>query len=140
MANSLKRQAVQPGFIRQLCLQYGQLHHQVESRISLRLLGHEAKRVKEMKEEDAVQLGATVVSEAFLFVSATALLLWEMGRKGRDDARSKAEREEKERLREQRWHERVQTLESYVEQEKQRQELLQQQLDDIRAQLSKRWI
>ena len=140
MANSLKRQAVQPGLIRQLCLSYGQVHHQIESRLSLRLLGHEAKRVKDMKEEDAVQLGATMMSEAFLFVSATALLLWEMGRKGRDDARAKAEREEKERQREQQWTERLQALEQHIDRERQHRAEVQQQLEDIRAQLGKKWI
>jgi hypothetical protein len=100
----------------QACLRYGQLHHRVESRVSLRLLGHEATRVKEMKEEDAVQLGATMLSEAFLLLSAAGLLLWEMGRKSRDDARAKVEKEAKEQRQREELEARFQSLEAAIHQ------------------------
>ena len=138
MATSLKRSAVREGLMRRLCLSTGQLYHQVESRISLRLLGHEAKRVKEMKEEDAVQLGANFVSEAFLFSTAGLLLLWEMGRKGRDDARSGAERKEKDRQREERWQQRMEEMQRHIDREREHREDIQRQLDALTQQLHRK--
>jgi hypothetical protein len=52
----------------QSCLRYGRFHHRVESRASMRLAGHpNSWVVKPLVEETAVNLGATVLSELFIF-------------------------------------------------------------------------
>jgi optic atrophy 3 protein len=56
IAASLKSHAAKAGPLRTLCLRYGQLHHRIESRLSLRLLGHTAKSIKQLPEDAAVQV------------------------------------------------------------------------------------
>ena len=127
-------------YVVQACLRYGEFHHQVESRLSLRLLGHQAKRVKAMAEEDAVQLGATMISEAFIFATAGGLLWWELSRKGREDAKAKEEKERKEREREERMEERFREVVAMVAKEHEERERMREEMEEMRSKLAKRWL
>ena len=124
----------------QACLRYGQFHHQVESRLSLRLVGHTAKRVKDMKEDDAVQLGATMISEAFIFATAGGLLWWELSRKSREDSKAKDDKERKEREREERMEQRLEELRAMVAKEHEERERMRVEMEDMRSKLTKRWL
>lgn len=93
VANQIKSQAVHEGIIRQTCLKYGQFHHNIESRVALRLAGHHAKSIKPMNEDSAVQLGANVLSEFFVFTTAGVLLAYEIYKKNRDDEVAKVQKD-----------------------------------------------
>jgi hypothetical protein len=114
IANNLKRHAANPGWFRELCNNYGQFHHSVERRMSLRLLGHEAKKVKKMNEDEAVQLGANVMSEAFLLITAVALILFEMNRKAISDDEAKLVKDQQLQQSKQDLEQRFQNLEHNV--------------------------
>jgi hypothetical protein len=48
VAAEIKRQAGKEGIVRSVCNAYGQFHHKIESRMSLRLLGHSSKKIKDI--------------------------------------------------------------------------------------------
>ena len=112
----------------------------MESRLCLRLVGHTAKRVKDMKDEDAVQLGATMISEAFIFTTAGALLWWELSRKSREDAKSKDDKERMEREREERLEQRFNELQAMVAKEHEERERMREEMEEMRNKLAKRWL
>ena len=112
----------------------------MESRLSLRLVGHTAKRVKDMAEDDAVQLGATMISEAFIFATAGGLLWWELSRKSREDAKSKEEKERKELEREERMEERFREIVAMVKKEHEERERMREEMLEMREKLAKRWL
>lgn len=112
----------------------------MESRLSLRLVGHTAKRVKDMADEDAVQLGATIFSEAFIFATAGTLLWWELSRKSREDAKAKEEKDRKEREREERMEARLRELVQMVAREHEEREKMREEMEEMRSKLSKRWL
>jgi len=94
LANQIKAKAQQPGWIRHLCLRYGHAHHRIESRAVLRLAGHEAKSVKNVSDDAAVSIGASVFSELFVFSVAGAALGFELWKKDKDDAAAKRAKDE----------------------------------------------
>ena len=59
----------------------------------LRLAGHSAKSVKEVSEDAAVSIGATVFSELFVFGVAGAALAFELWKKAQDDEAAKQHKE-----------------------------------------------
>jgi len=94
LANQIKSQAARPGWIRNVCLRYGRLHHNIESRAVLRLAGHHAKSIKPVTEDAAVSIGANVFSELFVFTTAGVILVLEIKKKERDDEAAKIKKEE----------------------------------------------
>lgn len=96
VANELKRAAQKDGIVRELCSRYGQLHHRIESRLALRLVGHSSKRIKDVPIDAAIQTGANVLSEVMVFSVAAGLLIVETKRKDKIDQASKAEKQRKE--------------------------------------------
>lgn len=113
----LKRQANAPGsYARQVCKTYGEFHHRVESRLSLRLLGHNSKKIKLIPEEVAVATGAAVLSEAFVFSVAAGLLVFEIQRKAKQDEKAKAVKDEKEREKERQLEMRFARVEQQLQQ------------------------
>lgn len=48
LAKNLNKRAANEGMLRDLCERYGQLHHNIETRITLRIQGHRAVRIKKL--------------------------------------------------------------------------------------------
>jgi hypothetical protein len=64
---------------------YGQWHNKWETRISLRLQGHKALKIKPLEPEAAMALGSTVLGEGIIVGAAVGILLAELYRKARED-------------------------------------------------------
>jgi hypothetical protein len=81
LAKRLKPVAERPGRFRNYCIKYGQWHNKWEKTISLKMMGHSVKRVKQIPESEAVLLGYTIASEAFLIAAFSVLISVEYTRK-----------------------------------------------------------
>jgi len=127
VANSLKNRVSHPGPFRTICAKYGQLHHRVESQLSLRLLGHTASRVKPMPEEAAVKLGADVLSEVFIFSVAGTLLWYELARNAKLNEKIKQEKEQQIKHEKLQLENRLQTIEGDAKVLRQRVEMWERQ-------------
>jgi hypothetical protein len=98
LAKQLKPLAERPGRFRNTCNGYGQWHNKWEKTISLKMMGHSVKRVKQLPESEAVLLGYTIASEAFLIVAFSALVGVEYTRKNHvDGIKKEAALEQKHR-------------------------------------------
>lgn len=144
LANGLKRRAQNEGFLRSLCIKYGRAHHRVNAQIQLKLIGMEPVKIKEINDELALQTGAGVISEAFVFTTAAALLIFELTRKSRDDAAAKLVKEEKERAEKDALEQRFIAMETWMKQSIQQtnedREKLEEDLKEIRKRIDKSWI
>lgn len=130
VAAQIKHQAQKPGIFRSLCNRYGQMHHKIESRMSLRLLGHSSKKIKDIPEELAVSTGANVLSEAFVFSVAAGLLVYEIQRKSKQDEVAKKEKEAKEQAKEQALNNRFQRIEDQIKSVQEQQQYIYKQYNE----------
>ena len=87
-----------------------------------------------------MQLGATMISEAFIFATAGGLLWWELSRKSREDAKARDEKERKEREREQTMEARFNEIVAMVAKEHEERERMREEMEEMRNKLAKRWI
>ena len=112
VASRLKDKAQTPGVVQTLCVTYGQFHHNVGSRLSLRLLGHKATKIKPLSEDKAITLGSTIFSEVLVFAVGGALIVIEYTRKGWEDDEKKRVKEEKSAAKRQAQQARFEDLET----------------------------
>lgn len=100
IAARAKTRAAEAGRLRDIAMSYGQFHHKFETSLMLRLSGHHAKRIKPLTDDKAVDLGASVLSEALIFsVGGTAIAI-EYTRKEMVERRKKAQKELKRKEKE----------------------------------------
>jgi len=88
LTNVIKHQATQsPWFRKTLLAAPAQWYHRVETTIRMKVLGiGRAKKVKQLDEEQAVQLGADMLGEIIIFTVGTAVIAAEYMRQVRKDA------------------------------------------------------
>ncbi|KAL2763079.1 optic atrophy 3 protein isoform a [Daubentonia madagascariensis] len=93
LANRIKEAARRSEFFKTyICLPPAQLYHWVEMRAKMRIMGFNAEAVKPLNEEAAAELGAELLGEAIIFVTACSCLMLEYWRH-----QSYQRRKEKER-------------------------------------------
>ncbi|KLT46564.1 OPA3-domain-containing protein, partial [Cutaneotrichosporon oleaginosum] len=84
IASTIKQQAVTHDSFRRICVNFAQqLMHRTEARMRMGLLNEEAKNIKPLNEAKAVQNGASMMAESFLFALGASLVLGETYRSSR---------------------------------------------------------
>lgn len=121
LAAQITMQARGHAGFRRVCAAAGQMRHNVETRVALRLAGHRAQSVKPLAEEKASNLGANLMSELIVLGIASAILLFEFDRKAKVDddkaRKARAAKEEAERALDDRFaavEQRIQGIERQV--------------------------
>jgi len=132
LASRLKVLAEGDTKFRTICHSYGQFHHNIESRITLRLMGHHARTIKKLDENAAVKLGAEFISEAFVFSVAGFLLVFEIQRKSKLDAEKERQKKQKALLAKETREKRFQSLEQRVAELCQQNEKITSELNELK--------
>ncbi|XP_061341597.1 OPA3-like protein [Gastrolobium bilobum] len=88
VASRLKQQAaIHPRF-RQLIINMAQFNHQVTTKMQRRIYGHATDvEIRPLNEEKAVQAAVDLIGELFVFSVAGVLLIFEVQRSARSEAR-----------------------------------------------------
>eukprot|EP00475_Leptophrys_vorax_P024956 TRINITY_DN3467_c0_g1_i1.p1 TRINITY_DN3467_c0_g1~~TRINITY_DN3467_c0_g1_i1.p1 ORF type:complete len:167 (-),score=58.95 TRINITY_DN3467_c0_g1_i1:28-528(-) len=94
LAKRFKASAESSPFWRSVFVRYAQWHYKMEYQITVKMLGHHTRNVKPLEENKAVQLGSEVLSEAFVFGVAGAMVVFEYNR-SQISAAEKKDKEEK---------------------------------------------
>uniref|UniRef100_A0A8D2JRP7 Outer mitochondrial membrane lipid metabolism regulator OPA3 n=1 Tax=Sciurus vulgaris TaxID=55149 RepID=A0A8D2JRP7_SCIVU len=93
LANRIKEAARRSEFFKTyICLPPAQLYHWVEMRTKMRIMGFNAEAVKPLNEGAAAELGAELLGEAIIFVTACGCLLIEYRRQQAQRHRKELER------------------------------------------------
>ncbi|XP_040135559.1 optic atrophy 3 protein isoform X2 [Ictidomys tridecemlineatus] len=93
LANRIKEAARRSEFFKTyICLPPAQLYHWAEMRTKMRIMGFNAEAVKPLNEGAAAELGAELLGEAIIFVTACGCLLMEYLRQQAQRRRKEAER------------------------------------------------
>ncbi|KIY51488.1 OPA3-domain-containing protein [Fistulina hepatica ATCC 64428] len=85
----IKHQAKQHESFRKLCMNIAQRMHRTEIKLRTNILGETAKHVRPLSEQRAIDNGANVFAEGFLFTVATLLIIAETWRSSRNKTRQK---------------------------------------------------
>ncbi|XP_002736065.1 optic atrophy 3 protein homolog [Saccoglossus kowalevskii] len=87
IANYLKRAAKSSElFRRRICMPPAQIYHWSEVNVKMRLLGFgKVKEVKPLSEAAAVELGAEILGESFIFTVGVGVLVAEFWRQSRNE-------------------------------------------------------
>ncbi|XP_012616891.1 optic atrophy 3 protein isoform X2 [Microcebus murinus] len=81
LANRIKEAARRSEFFKTyICLPPAQLYHWVEMRAKMRIMGLNAQAIKPLNEDAAAELGAELLGEAIIFVTAGSCLILEYWR------------------------------------------------------------
>lgn len=88
LAGKLKQQAaIHPRF-RQLIVNMAQSNHQITTKMQRRIYGHATDvEIRPLNEEKAVQAAVDLIGELFVFSVAVAVLIFEVQRSARSEAR-----------------------------------------------------
>ncbi|KAK4787122.1 hypothetical protein SAY86_010955 [Trapa natans] len=94
VASRLKQQAALHPRFRQFIVNFAQSNHRITTTMQRRLYGHATDvEIRPLNEEKAVQAAVDLIGEIFIFTVAGSLLIFEVQR----SARSEAKKEEKRR-------------------------------------------
>ncbi|KAK4770795.1 hypothetical protein SAY87_031327 [Trapa incisa] len=94
VASQLKQQAALHPRFRQFIVNFAQSNHRITTTMQRRLYGHATDvEIRPLNEEKAVQAAVDLIGEIFIFTVAGSLLIFEVQR----SARSEAKKEEKRR-------------------------------------------
>ncbi|XP_070569460.1 optic atrophy 3 protein homolog [Ptychodera flava] len=87
IANYLKEASKKSEFFRRrICMPPAQLYHWSEINIKMRILGlGKAKEVKPLSESAAVELGAEIIGETFIFTVGVGVIVAEFWRQSRNE-------------------------------------------------------
>ncbi|CAK8530616.1 unnamed protein product [Lathyrus sativus] len=93
VASRLKQQAaIHPRF-RQLIVDMAQSNHQITTKMQRRIYGHATDvEIRPLNEEKAVQAAVDLIGELFVFSVAGLLLIFEVQRSARSEARKEEQR------------------------------------------------
>ena len=91
VTKNLKKTASHEGYFRDICLKFGRMHHILESRMQLKLMGHTVKKVKPIADDAAIEIGYIAFSEGIVLITAIGLLSIEYARKDYIDTIKKEE-------------------------------------------------
>ncbi|KAK7306609.1 hypothetical protein VNO77_44559 [Canavalia gladiata] len=121
VASRLKKQAALHPRFRQLIVNMAQSNHQLTTKMQRRIYGHATDvEIRPLNEEKAVQAAVDLIGELFVFSVAGILLIFEVQRSARSEAR-------KEDLRKQELHAIKQSNENLAEEV----ELLKHRLQEL---------
>ncbi|KAK4271644.1 hypothetical protein QN277_020307 [Acacia crassicarpa] len=95
VAARLKQQAaIHPRF-RQHIVRMAQANHRLTTRMQRRIYGHATNvEIRPLNEEKAVQAAVDLIGEVFVFLVAGALLIFEVQRSARSEARKEERRQQ----------------------------------------------
>ncbi|MES1912574.1 MAG: hypothetical protein MHM6MM_004828 [Cercozoa sp. M6MM] len=91
MAKSLKKKAKEHPMMRDMVVSFANFYQRWETRLSVRMLGHKVTKIRPMQTDKAVEKGADIIGETFVYSVAMAFLGLDYVRKIYEDA-EKAER------------------------------------------------
>ncbi|GMI82330.1 hypothetical protein like AT1G28510 [Hibiscus trionum] len=95
VAARLKRQAAYAPKFRQFIVSIAQANHQITTRMQRRIYSHATDvEIRPLDEEKAVQAAADLIGELFVFTVAGAMLIFEVQRSSRSEAKKEAARRE----------------------------------------------
>jgi optic atrophy 3 protein len=80
VANNFKKQAAEHPLFRRGCIGFAQIYHRIEVSLQMKFLGHAARDIKRLDEERAVNMGAEILGEFFVFTVAGLALVAEYAR------------------------------------------------------------
>ncbi|RDX86474.1 hypothetical protein CR513_32185, partial [Mucuna pruriens] len=88
VASRLKQQAALHPRFRQLIINMAQANHQITTKMQRRIYGHATDvEIRPLNEEKAVQAAVDLIGELFVFSVAGVLLIFEVQRNARSEAR-----------------------------------------------------
>ncbi|GMK55338.1 hypothetical protein CspeluHIS016_0203940 [Cutaneotrichosporon spelunceum] len=87
IASTIKQQAVTHESFRKVCVNFAQMMHRTEARMRMGLLNEGATNIKPLNEAKAVQNGASLIAETFLFALGAGLVLGETYRSSRKNVK-----------------------------------------------------
>ncbi|KAK7331983.1 hypothetical protein VNO80_28729 [Phaseolus coccineus] len=88
VASRLKQQAALHPRFRQLIVKMAQSNHQITTKMQRRIYGHATDvEIRPLNEEKAVQAAVDLIGELFVFSVAGVLLIFEVQRSSRSEAR-----------------------------------------------------
>ncbi|QCD76809.1 OPA3-like protein [Vigna unguiculata] len=95
VASRLKQQAALHPRFRQLIVNMAQSNHQITTKMQRRIYGHATDvEIRPLNEEKAVQAAVDLIGELFVFSVAGVLLIFEVQRSSRSEARKEELRKE----------------------------------------------
>eukprot|EP00461_Guttulinopsis_vulgaris_P001231 UN01231 len=81
LAGVMKKNAVEPGRLRETFHWTGQMSNTIMTHVQLRSLGHKVKKIKPLPEDDAVKSGADICAEALVLTVGMLTIAAELTRK-----------------------------------------------------------
>ncbi|XP_022720435.1 OPA3-like protein isoform X1 [Durio zibethinus] len=88
VANRLKRQAGYAPRFQQFIVSFAQANHRITTRMQRSIYGHATDvEIRPLDEEKAVQAAVDLIGEVFVFAVAGALLIFEVQRSSRSEAK-----------------------------------------------------
>ncbi|KAG8954674.1 hypothetical protein FRC04_011107 [Tulasnella sp. 424] len=87
ISNQIKQQSQEHPRFRQICVNLAQWSYRSEYRLRVSLLGEAPKAIKPLSEARAIQNGANMLAEGFLFAVAATLVLAETWRSSRSTSK-----------------------------------------------------
>lgn len=95
VASRLKQQAALHPRFRQLIVNMAQANHQITTKMQRRIYGHATDvEIRPLNEEKAVQAAVDLIGELFVFSVAGVLLIFEVQRSARSEARKEEQRKQ----------------------------------------------
>eukprot|EP00924_Labyrinthula_sp_SR-Ha-C_P008295 snap_masked-scaffold_11-processed-gene-8.16-mRNA-1 protein AED:1.00 eAED:1.00 QI:0/-1/0/0/-1/1/1/0/156 len=98
LATNLKSQAKQHPKFRKVCVTTGQFMNRIQTEINVRSLGHKVKKIKPLNEEIAINKGADLFGDVFIYTVSALTIIWEVNRRS-NETKEKAEKALKEKQR-----------------------------------------
>lgn len=90
IGNVLKTQAKQHVFFKKICIKIAQLIHSKENKLKMSLLGEKKSNIRPLNDKQAIENGASFLSEVFIFTVAGSLIFYE-GHRNRMKSREERE-------------------------------------------------
>jgi len=87
ISNQIKTQAKQHDSFRKACVSLAQALYRSETTLRTRLLGEPAKHIRPLSEAKAIDNGANILAEGFLFSVAAGLIIAETWRSSRSESK-----------------------------------------------------
>ncbi|KAG4982284.1 hypothetical protein AAZX31_10G064500 [Glycine max] len=95
VASRLKQQAALHPRFRELIVRMAQSNHQITTKMQRRIYGHATDvEIRPLNEEKAVQAAVDLIGELFVFSVAGVLLIFEVQRSARSEARKEEQRKQ----------------------------------------------
>ncbi|CAN0853262.1 OPA3-like protein [Linum grandiflorum] len=95
LAAKLKQQAAYHPKFRQIIVEVAQMNHRISTRMQRRIYSHATDvAIRPLDEEKAVQAAVDLIGELFVFTVAGAVVVFEVQRSAKSEARKEAARKQ----------------------------------------------